>query len=71
MITLTMTEKAMLDNFILNILPQLPLGQVVYFRDFFPAASPRIARRLYEEVVAGMRRLALRGSKSSDGYLVV
>lgn len=56
---------------VLNTISSLPPGNYLP-RDFFKPrpAVPRIARRLYEEVVAGnIEGLSLVGNTSAEGYI--
>ena len=60
-------------NCILAQIPALQPG-IYYFRDFFPgrSASPRVGRRLCEEVVSGnLPRLRLAGKLAKEGYAVI
>ena len=62
-----------------DLLPAIakrPQGSKVQVRDLFgidlgQPTNPRIARRLYEEVAAGMVRLQPLGQRSSEGYLIL
>lgn len=73
MIKLTTNEQRVYTEIITNVIPNLPDGD--YFaKDFFGTepVSPRIVRKLYEEVSAGMvARTSLVGTKSEEGYRVV
>ena len=60
------------DNKVINIIPTLPLG-TYYFRDFFKgqATSPRIARRLYEDVSDNVfPKVTLAGKLAREGYVI-
>lgn len=60
------------QNYITGQIPNLPKG-TYYFRDFFHGrtASPRIARKFFEDVSANrFTNVALRGSKSCEGYII-
>lgn len=61
---------------LLSAIATRPQGSKVQVRDLFgidlgQPTNPRIARRLYEEVVAGMVRLRPLGQRSSEGYLIL
>lgn len=61
---------------LLSAIAKRPQGSKVQVRDLFgidlgQPTNPRIARRLYEEVAAGMVRLRPLGQRSSEGYLIL
>ena len=71
MITLSASETIEYNKVLKNI-AGLPRGHY-YARDFFinSAVSPRIVRKLYEEVKTGnIQQIRLSGSKSEDGYIL-
>lgn len=61
---------------LLSAIATRPQGSKVQVRDLFgidlgQPTNPRIARRLYEEVAAGLVRLRPLGQRSSEGYLIL
>lgn len=68
---IVLSKKEVLEyNKVLNNIANLPKGDY-HARDFFvnSAVSPRIVRKLYEEVKAGnISGLSLLGTTSNDGY---
>lgn len=73
MISLTINEQRVFTDIVSNVIPNLSSGYYMA-KDFFgmEPVSPRIVRRLYEEVSVGrVARTSLVGTKSSDGYRVV
>lgn len=61
------------NNKVINVIPTLTPG-TYYFRDFFKgqATSPRIARRLYEDVSDKVfSRVTLVGKLSREGYVIL
>lgn len=61
---------------LLSAIAKRPQGSKVQVRDLFgidlgQPTNPRIARRLYEEVAAGLVRLRPLGQRSSEGYLIL
>lgn len=72
MITLNTFELATYRDKIARVIPTLKPG-IYMFRDFFVGkpTCPRLARRLYEDVVSGAyTNFQLIGSYSRDGYIV-
>lgn len=60
---------------LLSTIAKQPQGSKIQIRDLFSnhlgqPTNPRIARRLREEVAAGMVRLQPLGRRSNEGYLV-
>lgn len=69
---LSKIELGEYQNYIEGKIPNLPKG-IYYFRDFFPGrtCNPRIARYFFGEVSANnFPNVALRGSRSSEGYII-
>lgn len=69
-ISLNHVENLEYYNKIVNVIPGLATG-TYHFRDFFKGqvTSPRIARRFYEDVMAGVfPRISLVGTLSREGY---
>lgn len=61
---------------LLSAIAKRPQGSKVQVRDLFgidlgQPTNPRISRRLYEEVAAGLVRLQPLGQRSSEGYLIL
>lgn len=61
---------------LLSAIAKRPQGSKVQVRDLFgidlgQPTNPRIARRLYEEIAAGLVRLRPLGQRSSEGYLIL
>lgn len=72
MITLNTDEQRVFTNIVTNVIPNLNAGDYLA-KDFFGVepVCPRIVRRLYEEVSAGMvAKTSLVGTKSAEGYRV-
>ena len=75
MVTLNAIEQKTYQA-LLSAIAKRPQGSKVQVRDLFgidlcQPTTPRIARRLYEEVAAGMVRLRPLGQRSSEGYLIL
>ena len=61
---------------LLSAIAKRSQGSKVQVRDLFgidlgQPTNPRIARRLYEEVAAGLVRLRPLGQRSNEGYLIL
>lgn len=72
MISLNADEQREFNDLIKRI--SLMSKGLYYPRDLFPnnVPIPRVVRRLFEEVSAGMHpNIKLAGSKSEDGYYIV
>ena len=74
MITLNAIEQNTYQQ-IRTAIAKQPQGSTFQVRDLFSndlgqPTNPRIARRLREEVAAGMVRLQPLGQRSNEGYLV-
>ena len=75
MVTLNAIEEKTYRD-LLSSIAKRPQGSKVHVRDLFgidrgQPTNPRIARRLYEEVAAGLVRLRPLGQRSSEGYLIL
>lgn len=75
MVTLNPIEQKTYRD-LLSAIAKRPQGSKVHVRDLFgidlgQPPNPRIARRLYEEVAAGLVRLRPLGQRSSEGYLIL
>lgn len=75
MVTLNAIEQKTYRD-LLSAIAKRPQGSKVHGRDLFgidlgQPTNPRIARRLYEEVAAGLVRLRPLGQRSSEGYLIL
>lgn len=73
MVSLNATETSAYRDKISRVIPTLKPG-IYMFRDFFVGGPtcPRLARKLYEDVVSGniYRNFTLVGSYSREGYIV-
>jgi len=60
------------NNKVVNVIPTLPPG-TYFIKDFFGSdpSVPRIARKFYEDVVAGIYpNVSLAKKRSRDGYVI-